>query len=565
MTKTSTRVSFGLYALELKADASLAYSAAAQPFARLADLETGNVSTRPYASYEPDYWLLDGQYKFLPPVYTTVHVGLMSLAMSGATGNFATPPVLTVTFSADHDTDSLALRFSTYTGDWAASLKVEYFNAADALIQSDTYLVSGPEFSTGQAVTGFRRIAVTFYNTNRPYRFLRVTAIDYGELISFEGGDIQAAEVVEQVNQLSSELPYGTLDLHLFSREAQFSILNPEGQYAALKERQPLDVYETVDGVSNFIGRYYLTEWENLSDTSYRFSAVDILGVLDGMTYHGGLWSGIALGELLESILTPIYVPYELDYRLEDVPVRGWLPACSYRESLQQIGFVVGAAVHATRAGVLQIQQSKIAADETAYQAITKAEKGAEQSLSLKPIVTGVEVTAHNYIPGGESVLVMSGEYDPGTYEVLFAEPMHALSITGGTILESGVNYAVIAVARAGTVALSGLKYIDTTAITAITMAGTSTGTRPNVLKVEKAGLVHSGNVGAVAQRLYDYHQQRYLQKVRLFAPSVQPGEAVLIDTLYSRRLKAVIEKMETNLIGFVVRAEMTGVDDGVD
>jgi hypothetical protein len=69
-----------------------------------------------------------------------------------------------------------------------------------------------------------------------------------------------------------------------------------------------------------------------------------------------------------------------------------------------------------------------------------------------------------------------------------------------------------------------------------------------------------------VAQRIYDYYQQRYLQKVKLFAPLAQPGDVALIDTLYNQQIRGVIEKMSADLAnGFTVQAEITGVVNGLD
>jgi hypothetical protein len=567
MPKTSTRVSFGLFDLALKGDSSLACTSL-QPFSKLADLKSGNASNRPYASYEPNFWLLDGQYKFLPEDATAVHVGLMSLAMSDASGDFAVAPVLTVTFGEVHSTESLSLVFATYSGDYCSALTIAYYNASNVLIRADAYTPTGVEFTTGQAVANFKRIAITFTKTSRPYRYLRVSALDYGELISFEGTAIKAASLIEEVDQLSAELRYNVLDLSLYSADAQFSIINPTGDYASLAERQPLDVYETVDGVSQYVGRYYLDDWQNLSDTNYQFTATDILGVLDAVPYRGGMWlgAGIAIQDLIEAVLGPVSVPYELDSELMGTMVRGWLPSGSYRQALQQIGFAVGASITGSRSGVIRIFKARIAANESAGQTITKAQKGQEQALSLKPLVTGVEVTAHNYSIGGESQVVMNGQYEAGLHEVTFSEPMYALSVDGATIIESGVNYAVLLVVAAGTVTLTGLKYIDTTAVTSIHAPSLPAGVRPNVLRIEKATLVHAGNVSAVAQRVYNYYQQRYLQKVKLYAPSVEPGSVVVVDTLYSKQLRAVVEKMETDLaLGFTSQVELTGVAHELD
>jgi hypothetical protein len=138
MARTSPRVSFGLFAMSVKQDAVFTCPDE-QPFSKVADLKTGNVVTRPLISYEPDFWLLSGEYKIKPVSDTAVRVGLMSLSMSDATGEFATPPVLTITFSQPQTADSLNIRFAQASDDYASDLDIAYYDADDALIVTTNY------------------------------------------------------------------------------------------------------------------------------------------------------------------------------------------------------------------------------------------------------------------------------------------------------------------------------------------------------------------------------------------------------------------------------------------
>ena len=264
-----------------------------------------------------------------------------------------------------------------------------------------------------------------------------------------------------------------------------FRILNPTGYYAGLKDRQPLAVYEMVDGNSIFLGQFYLEEWENTSDTKISFKCTDILGVLDSIPYHGGLWAspGVSAETLIQEMMEAIFVPYELDPALNDVAVIGWLPACTYRQALQQIAFAIGATVDCSRSWAVRIYQTKIAENESASATITKAMKGAEQSLALKSLVTAVEVTAHDYIESTDSSEFYNGSLVAGTYEISFSQPIHDLSVTGATITESGANYAILEVTEAGTVVLSGQTYIDMTRVITIGSTGLSSSVKPNVLE----------------------------------------------------------------------------------
>lgn len=559
---TRPLIAFGLYALTIKQDSTPSVSVALQPFSKLADIKTGNITARPYATFEPDFWLLDGGYKFKQANDASVHVGIMSLVQSNASGVFDVPPVLTVDFSSLHTTDGMTFRGAQYSNDFCNSMTVAFYDATDTLMRSDSYSPTSWEFSTNQPVTNFKKIVVTMNGTNKPYRYLRLTGIDFGKLTYFTGSDIKSASVVEEINPLSIELPIDTCDLRLFSNDATFSIINPSGEYSALQNKQPLDVYEIVGNENVYIGQFYLDTWENVSDKEIVFHAVDMIGILESVPYMGGLWTtATTAGALIEAMMSAINTPYDLDPDLYSVEVIGWIPVTTYREALQQIAFAIGAYVTCSRAGLVQIYTSVLASALPVYDyAITKAEKGIDQSLTLKPLVTGVEVIAHNYVANTDSAELYNGYLAIGTHTITFNSPAHDLSITGGTIASSGANYAVVTVATAGTVVLSGQGYTDTKQMTGVYNTTLDINVKPNILSISDATLINPSNVAVTTQKVYGYYQQRYLQKVKLFSPLATPGDSVLIDTLYNQQIGGVVEKMSLNLSGgFTVQTEITG------
>jgi len=419
-------------------------------------------------------------------------------------------------------------------------------------------------------VENFKKIVITFNSTNKAYRYLRLTGIDFGQLIYFEGEDIRQAAIVEDVDLLSGELRVNTLDLPLHSTDPAFSIINPTGVFARLSERQPLSVYENIDTAQVFMGRYYLDTWRKRSDSEFEFHCVDLLGILDRIPYRGGMWTGAGtpVQTLIAQMMESIGIPYDLDLDLYDVAVVGWLPASTYREALQQIAFAVGAYVDCSRSNLVKIYKTVLASAESGGAAISRADKGLEQLLQLKPLVTGVEVTAHNYVAGTETetVSLFDGTLEIGTYEIIFSQPVHTLSVTGASISAEGVNYAVIEVAVAGAVTLSGLAYIDTKRQFSRYTSGLSSTTTPNIMKVDGATLVHSGNGQSVCDRIYTYYQQRYEQALKLYAPLTGVGTLTRVETVNAGAVRGVIEKMEIDLAGgMVVKAKITGVVDDLD
>ena len=565
MTVTSPLVTFGLYALQIKQDATLACPDL-QPFSSMTDLKSGSATTRPYITYEPDFWLLDGQYKFKPTNNAAVHVGLMSLSMSNAAGVFAIPPVLTATFSEIHTTDGLTLHFSQYTNDYCNDLTIAFYDATNVLIRSDAYNPATWELSTGQAVTDFKKIVITFNSTNKAYRYLRMVGIDFGQLIYFTAADIKSCTVVEEFNPLSTELPVDTLDLKLFSSDAAFSIINPAGDYAALQNKQPLDVYENVGNDRIYIGQFFLSTWENPSNTGISFKAIDMLGVLDTVPFSGYLghsdWEILSIEDFLNIKLGAIGVPYDLDTELLGVQLEGWIPATSYREALQQVAFAAGAYVTCSRAGILQIFKTVLASEVVSQDFdIPASAKGIDSSLTLKTLVTGVDVTAHNYVSNTDVTELFKKTLAVGQYTIAFSEPHHDLIVTGAAFYFQDANYAIITVSSPGLITITGQGYTDTTQVYNITNGTLDANVRQNVIAISDATLINPSNVVATTQRVYDYYQQRYLQKVKLYSPTAAVSDSVLIDTLYNQRISGVVEKMNMDLSGgFRVNAEITGI-----
>src|SRR5687767_1965573 len=130
MNRTSCIVSFGSNALAIRGDSAYTLvQGGLQPFGNTGDLNTGTTATKPYATYEPNYWLLDGNFKFVPD--SNAHGGYISTAMSGSGSpfNFGSPvPEISITFDNIYSTSGLTLHFSD-TGDYADSIQIGFYNS----------------------------------------------------------------------------------------------------------------------------------------------------------------------------------------------------------------------------------------------------------------------------------------------------------------------------------------------------------------------------------------------------------------------------------------------------
>lgn len=335
----------------------------------------------------------------------------------------------------------------------------------------------------------------------------------------------------------------------------------------------------------------------------------------------------ITVGNLLKDVFSGIDTQYECDPDLAEEELSGWIPICSYREAIQQIAFASGAYVLAARqegylkfgklepaisvtrgirCGVASTGQSRVYKKRwrktqwfvfTSSNAVTRgircgvpnagqsriykkrwresqwgkldplitipaSEQGIERSLGLRSQVTGVEVTFHDIVEGTGEINLYDGELPAGKHEITFSQPMHTLSVTGATISSSGANFAILTVPSAGAVTLTGKVYEDTQTEYGVYMSLASN-VKENVLKVTDATLVNYTNGVLLTRRLYDYFQQRYVQKMKLIAPLIKPGGSVILETLYGRSVKGVVEKMNSDLAGgFITQTEVVGIVD---
>ena len=558
MTVTHPIIDFGLFDPAIAFDSTPSASSI-QTFSHIEDLELPG-SQQLYASYEPDFWVLDGNYKFLPTSFTDVHVGWISLAQSNGAGAFAVAPVLTVDFTEDQDVDGLTLRFSAATGDWADDIRVQFYNAALALIQDNTYTPTGPDFYTAQAVTAFRRIVITFNATNKPSRYLRLQSINYGRILQFTAEDIKSCVVVEQIDPTQLTLPIGTMELHLFSNESTFNIVDPTGDYFDLQNRQPLDVYEQVGGNVLYIGRFFLDDWTNPTDNEIIFKCVDYVGLLETIPSLGGFWSP-AGSQTYADILTEILEPTGIPYRLTGGAFgsgSGWAKPGSTREVLNHIVFTSGyhVVICARRAVLDIVFRQSITLGSSYSHHLTAAQKGANQSLTLKPLITGVEINYDRWNLAGAATELFNETVSTGDTGLYFDDPVDitTLTISGGTFVSTHPNYVVFNRVGSGNITITGKIWYKRTSVRSDYWT-VGDNVKPNIIKIDKAF-----GIGSTI-KIEDFANARYLQKMRLFAPTLQVGDRVLVDTLRGAQVRIMIEKMTLDLAGgFVADVEGSGV-----
>lgn len=554
--RTDCRISFRLMDVTAADDATLS-APDSKPWIDLYQLHDETGTLKPWATLEGDGIPLDGSRTLFPDSPAREFMGWWSNSMSGPDGRFTTPPKLIITFSQPHTSVGLTLIFDAVVNEWASEMHIAWYGQSGAVLYEEDFAPTSANATYGPLVEDYYKIVITFKATNKPYHYLKMSGIRYGVLKMFGGDDLISANVVEEVDPLSAELRINMLYYQFYSPGGEFDMLNLSGAYRAFQQRQEMTVTAEIDGREVDIGTYYLQEAVtdgNVTDTT----CTDLMGVIDGTEYMGGLWlDGVTMDDLVREIMASAngVDMYDLDPALAGVVLKGYLPICTHREALQQAAFAAGALVSCARGDRIRIFLPPSSVSDT----IAPDDKVIGHNLTQRELVTGVEVYVHNYSLAADVGELFAEDCQTGDRLVKFSSPATGLSCTGATIAEQGANWARLTVTTAGKVTLTGKTYEDQTSLVgSVYMPNLPANTRPNVMTVEDCTLM--ADAQAMAQRVYDHYQQRVVERGDLFSGPWQPGDKVRIEQPSGRALTGMVTSMDIDLTGgYISGVEVVG------
>lgn len=294
---------------------------------------------------------------------------------------------------------------------------------------------------------------------------------------------------------------------------------------------------------------YYVQSIKQIGDNKYTISADSAMGLLMKRLHAGGIYTGQTVKEVTNEICGN--VPVLVKTVFSDTKLYGWLPYCkppksSARNNLAQVLYAIGAALTTDNNGVLRVEPLW---DGTSS-SIGETRLYFDGSVETEKPISAVTVTEHQYIAGTDEKELFSGTSQQGDI-ITFSEPMHSLTATGFTILESGANYAKIS---SGSGSLKGKTYIHNTRLVTQTVTENAA---ENVKSVTDATLVSLFNSSAVAKRLADYYKCRETITNGIVSGQEKPGHVVSVYHPYDKKMvSACIVSLDTTMSG-TLKSEM--------
>ena len=477
-------------------------------------LDTANEAPRT-ATFEDDYWTLGEKMRLLPSDPASQSYGIFSTQQSRADMTFEAPIVLELELFSLFSSTALSFEFDPVGPTWCTDMDVEWYNGS-TLLYSGSYSPTSWQYTIEQSVVNFDRIVIVFNAMSAPYRYLKVQSLAYGPTRRFTSREIKSLRYSPEVDVLCDVLPVNNIEFEL--KSANSSLI--------FQRKQRLEIY---DG-DEFLGLFFIETATKKRGGFYDVKACDLLGLLDmASKYEGGMFDGAAASTVIPGIMGSI--PYNLDPALASVPIKGWLPAAGRRASLQQFAFAVGGVV--ITSGRKGISIVPLPATPRSVIGNTRVYAGGE--LEQSSFVTGVEVKARSYKLGAKTDELYSEKLN-GTVKVEFSEPYGGLTVTGGTIVSQGVNYAVLS-GTGSTVTLKGIKYSSTESLYSKENPDRNAADADYVVSYNDMTLVSPVNVNSVLNHCYELRKRTRTVKTKALISGEKVGDFVGVwydgDVLY--------------------------------
>ena len=376
-------------------------------------------------------------------------VAFWSSALSANDCQLPNTPAITLKFTEQYTTTGLTIQFSPNTGDFCRYITVAW-SQGGKIKEEEEYYPDSPIFVINKTVEAFDQIDIEFIETNLPRKRCKVEGITIGVIRDFTTAELKDVKAIHEVDLISSTVPVNVLDANVHSRD--------EVDYI-FQKKQPVELTDNGD----LVGVYYIEKGERTGRLDFSFSCKDAIGLLDLVTYGGGLWlEDTPLTTILQDVFGGVY-EFDIDTVYANSTLRGFIkPDIKLREALQHIAFALGAVVDTTGTHKIRIFPPPTGAGET----IPDKETYTGGKVTTSDTVTAVEVTA---------------------FEIVDELPEDK---------ETSIEF-------------NGVKYKYTAEIFTATNPNTVTSDPENVKKFDKCYLVNSSNAQTLADNIMAYYQRR--------------------------------------------------------
>lgn len=445
--------------------------------------------------FELNSMVLDGLSDFLPDE-GTAQIGFISEEMANDDADFDTPIVFELSAEVTFASPGIMIVFDEKKNIYATHINIRWYNG-DSVLDDEDFYPTRANYFCNKKVEFYNKIIITFYSLNVAKNRLRVNHIEYGLKVEFGADELKSSKIIQEIDPISTSVPINPFD---------FVVDSKKGIEFSFQTKQPIEVIFNGDKKATT----FVKSASRKSKTIWDIKSEDYIGLMDTIYFQGGIYENKNAVELIGEIFSVAKVPYSISSDFESSTVTGYIPYTTCREALMQVIFAIGAVADTSNSDKVNI----FALSQEKTQTIPKSRIMQGQSFEDETRVTAVELVSHAYSEISDSIVAYEAEKS-GTGEnifVSFLEPLHDLSITNGSIIQSNVNYAIINANVGGR--LTGQKYDHTKVVHRKENPLVLSTDIENVITIENATLVSdsekiesssTGNVDKLLDMCYNY------------------------------------------------------------
>ena len=518
-------------------------------FDTLEQLQRYNVNFPNYSNPCEAYsTVLDGTALPIPSDPENSNLGFWSFFASNASGRFSTSIKLDLTSEGYYTSSGFTLTFDTHNNIYPTTVTIRWMRITPEvaeILATETFSVDSAVYFCEKKVERYNRVIMWFQGMNMPNSRLKLRSIDYGRGTTFYGRELRSVGLIQEIDPVSSQISINTAD---------FTIDSAGNTSYTFQRKQPLNVYFN----GELLATTFVKQATRQSKFLWNIQSEDYIGIMDGVPYHGGIYDyddDVKAIDVLTDIFNVAKVPFVVDDIFANETITGYIPYTTCRDALMQVAFAIQAVVDTSNSDMVKV----FALSDEVAQTVPLNRIMQGQNFVDDETVTGVEVTAHAYKPITDTQTVYDAS-ESGTGAnifVKFSEPLHDLSISNGTIKDSGTNYAVIDANK--DCVLSGQKYEHTTQTKRKNDETILSSEIERIVAVDNATLVSSANLDNVLQKCYNWFTRINTTNLKIIEgrhddgtsdPKVIVGDKITCETEYLGEVTGRIIRQTFGLAG---------------
>lgn len=307
-----------------------------------------------FTTLERGYFKLNGSNRLTPKVneYTNLELGWWTHTISNSNGIFTKPPKFIIDFATPHSSIGFTL---TFDEEYPTQMIFYGYDLDNNLIGSMTVNNDDTKLIVEFPVENYTRIEIEFIKTRNPYRRIRFSEIYFGIIQRYRDKELTDFKLIREMSYLENNIPTSQVSFTIDNINKRFNIINPNGAYKYLQDKQMITTKIGVyidDNTIEYIemGKYYLDEWKTEGITATFVAKDNLFFVNDDLIYSNEEIQTKTLKEYAIMLLEYAGITnYIIDDNLSNITVTTTLINKKVKTLLTELLVVSGSVMYVDR------------------------------------------------------------------------------------------------------------------------------------------------------------------------------------------------------------------------